>query len=203
MFLRYKKNVGGIIIKVMIITSSPNKEGLTEQCGEAAKKGVEAGNGESLMIRLNDKNIVNCDACDQGWGTCLQENHCQLDDDFEDIHNAMRTVDAYIVITPVYWGDMSESAKAFFDRLRRCESSFDPSNINDIQNKPFICVAAAGGSGNGTLSCLSNMERLFLHLNKMNYKNITNFDYIGITQRNKIYMLNSIQSSAKKMVLKD
>jgi hypothetical protein len=27
-----------VIIKVMIITSSPNKEELTENCGEAAKK---------------------------------------------------------------------------------------------------------------------------------------------------------------------
>ena len=192
---------GFLIIKAMIITSSPNKDGLTESCGESAKKGVKEGNGESLMIHLNDKNILNCNACDHGWGTCLQENNCKMDDDFDDIHNAMGTVDAYIVITPVYWGDMSESAKAFFDRLRRCESSFDPDNINNIQNKPFICVAAAGGSGNGTLSCLSNMERLFLHLNKMNYKNITNFDYIGITQRNKSYMLKSIQDSAKKMIL--
>lgn len=187
-------------MKIMIITSSPNKDGLTESCGEAAKEGVKEGNGESLMVRLNDKTILNCNACDQGWGTCLQENQCQLEDDFGDIHKAMGTVDGYVVITPVYWGDMSESAKAFFDRLRRCESSFDPSNINDIQNKPFICVAAAGGSGNGTLSCLSNMERLFLHLNKMNYKNITNFDYIGITQRNKSYMLDAILASAKKMI---
>jgi multimeric flavodoxin WrbA len=190
-------------MKIMIITSSPNEKGLTESCGEAAKEGVNAGNGETLMVRLNDKHILNCNACNHGWGTCLQENQCQLDDDFNNIHNAMSTVEGYIIITPVYWGDMSESAKAFFDRLRRCEASLDPDNINNIQNKPFICVAAAGGSGNGTLSCLTTMERLFLHLNKMNIKNITNFDYIGITQRNKSYMLDAILESAKRMILGD
>ena len=50
---------------------------------------------------------------------------------------------------------MSECAKALFDILRRYNQALT-SNINNIQNKPFICVAAAGGSGNGTLSCLSN-----------------------------------------------
>ena len=190
-------------MKIMIITSSPNKEGLTDSCSEAAMEGVNSGNGETMMVRLNDKTILNCNACDHGWGTCLQENQCQLDDDFDEIHNNMGSVDGYIMITPVYWGDMSESAKAFFDRLRRCESSFNPDNTNNIQNKPFMCVAAAGGSGNGTLSCLSTMERLFLHLNKMDYKNMTNFDYIGITQRNKGYMLDSIKASAKRMVLGD
>jgi multimeric flavodoxin WrbA len=190
-------------MKIMIITSSPNKEGLTESCAESAKKGVIDGNSEAIMVRLNDLNILNCEACDHGWGTCLQENKCKLEDDFEVIHKSMGEADGYIVITPVYWGDMSESAKVFFDRLRRCESSFDPNNTNEIQNKPFICIAAAGGSGNGTLSCLTNMERLFLHLNKLNYKNVTKFDYIGITQRNKSYMIDAIHESALKMVSED
>lgn len=44
----------------MVITSSPNKEGLTESCGAAAKKGIEKGNGEAVMVRLNDLNILKC-----------------------------------------------------------------------------------------------------------------------------------------------
>jgi len=182
------------------MTSSPNKEGLTEMCSDAAKIGVENGDGQVLKVRLNDLNIFNCQTCDHGWGICLQEDKCKIEDDFEIIHKSMAEVDGYIIITPVYWGDMSESAKAFFDRLRRCEANFDPNKTNKIQNKPFICVAAAGGSGNGTLSCLTNMERLFFHLNKLNIRNVTKFDYIGITQRNKGYMLNAIQAAAQNMV---
>ena len=186
-------------MRIMVITSSPNNEGLTESCGNSAKKGIEKGNGEAKMVRLNDLNILNCEACDQGWGTCFQENKCQLKDDFEAIHKSLDEIDGFVVITPVYWGDMSESAKAFFDRLRRCESSFYPDNTNKMQNKAFTCVAAAGGSGNGTLSCLTNMERLFLHVNKMDYKNMRKFDYIGVTQRNKEYMFDAIEASAFKI----
>lgn len=187
-------------MKIMVITSSPNKDGLTEKCVQAAKRGIEKGNSEAVMVRLNDLNILKCKACDHGWGICIKGT-CILEDDFEKVHEEMGNVDGYVVITPVYFGDMSESSKTFFDRLRRCEANRSMREKgNKIHNKPFICVAAAGGSGNGTLSCLTNMERVFLHLNNMDYVNMPKFDYIGVTQRNKEYMLDAIESSAFKMV---
>jgi len=189
-------------MKIMVITSSPNKEGLTESCGEAAKKGIEKGNGEALMVRLNDLDILKCKACDQGWGICLESDKCILEDDFEKVHKAMGEVDGYVVVTPVYFHEMSESAKTFFDRLRRCEANlkFNREKVNKIEKKPFICVAAAGGSGTGTPSCLTIMERLFFHLNKTEYSNLKKFDYIGVTQRNKEYMLDAIEQCALKIV---
>ena len=188
-------------MKIMVITSSPNKEGLTESCGAAAKKGIEKGNGEAIMVRLNDLNILKCKACDQGWGICLESDKCILEDDFEKVHETMDEVDGFVVVTPVYFHDMSESAKTFFDRLRRCEANikFNREKINKIEKKPVICVAAAGGMGTGTPSCLTSMERLFFHLNKLDYSNLKKFDYIGVTQRNKEYMLDAIEASALKI----
>jgi len=165
------------------------------------KKGIEKGNGEAIMVRLNDLNILKCIACDQGWGICLKGNKCILEDDFEKVHEAMGEVDGFVVVTPVYFHDMSESAKMFFDRLRRCEANlkFNREKVNKIEKKPFICVAAAGGIGTGTVSCLTNMERIFFHLNKIDYSNLKKFDYIGVTQRNKEYMINAIEASALKI----
>ena len=189
-------------MKIMVITSSPNQEGLTESCGEAAKRGIEKGNGEAIMVRLNDLNILKCKACDQGWGICFESDKCILEDDFENVHEAIGEVDGYVVVTPVYFHEMSESAKTFFDRLRRCEANlkFNRENVNKIEKKPFICVAAAGGMGTGTVSCLTSMERLFFHLNKLDYSNLTKSDYIGVNRRNKEYMLDAIESSALKIV---
>ena len=183
-------------MKILIMTCSPNEDGLTESCGKAAKGGVETGNGEAVTVRLNDLNISRCDACDHGWGTCLQDHRCKLEDDFESVHKTFGEVDGFIIVTPVYWWDMSESAKAFFDRLRRCEARAEPGKIRD---KPYICVAAAGGTGHGTLACLTQMDRLFLHMNGLNYREIKKFDYIGVTQRNKSYMIEAIRAAAEKM----
>ncbi len=185
-------------MKIMIITCSPNKEGLTESCGAAAKKGIEKGNGEAIIIRLNDLNILPCEVCAQGWGICHEKDKCKLEDDFEKVHEAIGEVDGFIVVTPVYFGDMSESAKIFFDRLRRCEANLLNPEINKIKNKPFMCVAAAAHSN--SLSCLTNMERLFFHLNKLDYMYIAKFDYIGINLRNKEYMLDAIEAGALKIV---
>jgi len=178
-------------LKVMIITSSPNKDGLTETCGRVARQGVEDAQGEAVMVRLNDLEIAQCQACDNGWGTCLKEHRCQVDDDFQTLHESVGAMEALIVITPVYWGDLSESAKAFFDRLRRCEAS--NKGQNRLEGKPVLSVAAAGGSGRGTLTCLSSLERLWTHVRA------EIFDLIGITRRNKGYMLEAIRAAAKQM----
>jgi multimeric flavodoxin WrbA len=180
-------------MKVMIITSSPNRDGLTEACGQAAKLGAEEAAGEAVMIRLNDLNISSCHACGNGWGTCRDGHECQVGDDFQKLHGLMREIDAYVVVTPVYWGEMSESAKAFFDRLRRCEAI--TKEKNSVEGKPVICVAAAGGSGNGTLTCLSSMERLVTHIKA------ERFDMIGITRKNRKYMLEAIKAAAREMVI--
>ena len=103
----------------------------------------------------------------------------------------MADVDAFIIVTPVYWGEMSESAKALTDRLRRCEAFQQDKNI--FEGKPVICVAAAGGSGNGVISCLASMERFVMHVKA------TKFDFIGITRNTREYKLEAIYEAAKNM----
>ena len=179
-------------MKVMIITSSPNKNGLTAACGDAARLGAEEVGAEVVTVNLNDMSVGKCHACGSGWGTCLNEAQCQVQDDFQDLHNSLENIDSFVFITPVYWGDMSESAKAFFDRLRRCEA-FKKEN-GYLQDKPIIAVAAAGGSGNGAISCLTSMERLLMHIKA------ERFDFINITKKSRSFKLNTIKESTKVMV---
>lgn len=67
--------------------------------------------------------IGKCQACDDDWGTCKAEDECQVLDDFQEHHRQIKNNDSYVFVTPVYYGQMSKSAKAFFDRLRRCEAT--------------------------------------------------------------------------------
>lgn len=178
-------------MKIMIITSSPNMDGLTAACGHAARQGIEELGGEGVMVNLNKLDIGNCKACGSGWGPCLNTHECQVADDFQKLHGSMADVQGFVFVTPVYWGDMSESAKAFFDRLRRCEAWKQEATF--LQDKPFISVAAAGGSGNGLITTLLNIERLLIHVKA------ERFDYIGITKKNRQYKLAAIKEAAKAM----
>lgn len=178
-------------MKVMLLMSSPNENGLTAACCKQAKRGcVDAGANVSY-VRLNSLYIERCVACNQGWGACKTDHFCQLDDDFQSLYANLKEMDAFIFVTPVYWWDMSESMKAFVDRLRRCETTKKQNFY--IAHKPVICIAAAGGSGNGVISCLTTMEKFVDHLHAIKY------DLIGITQRNRIYKLPAIYEAAKLM----
>jgi len=178
-------------VKVLIVTSSPNKDGLTAACGEQARLGAVESGVEASVVSLNELNVGKCQACKNGWGSCLEKNICQINDDFQNMHAALKDAGAVIIVTPVYWGDMSESAKAFLDRVRRCEGLKKENQF--LKGKPVICVAAAGGTGNGIISCLGTMERFVDHVKG------TKYDFIGVTRKNTAYKLETIYAAAKSM----
>ena len=141
----------------------PNKMGLTFSCVEVCENELREKGHEVEHICINKKRINKCLACGaRGWGICKDKNICVQKDDFNDIYNHMSEFDSYIFITPVYFHEMSESAKTFFDRLKRCDAFNDNSKI---KGKEIICIACAGGSGSGTEETLNSFDTLNYFLN--------------------------------------
>jgi len=136
----------------------PNEIGLTFSCVKECEEELKKVNIEFEHICINKKNIQKCLACGSGgWGTCFDNHVCRLKDDFNDTYSYMTKFDNYIFITPVYFWEMSESAKTFFDRLKRC----DAFNSNSkIKHKKIVCIACAGGSGTGMEETLKSFDIL-------------------------------------------
>ncbi len=178
-------------MKVLVMHSSPNKEGLTAACATAAVEGVRLAGGEAELVRLNDLNIRHCQACDDGWGKCRSEHECDKQDDFQALHARIAEFDAYMLVTPVYWGEPSESMKAFCDRLRRCEATAGANS--HLRDKPVIAVAAAGGSGNGTITSLLSMENWIKHVGGKPY------DLIAVNRWTRPFKLTTIRESGRAM----
>jgi multimeric flavodoxin WrbA len=101
--------------------------------------------------------------------------------------------EGFAFITPVYFGEPSEAYKAFFDRLRRCEATKKDEARSILTGKPVVCVAAAGGSGNGAIHCLAEMERMVHRLGAQG------FDYIPITKQTREYQIETIHDSLAAM----
>jgi len=180
---------------ILILFSSPNHDGLTAACARAAEEGALAGGASSELICLNDLQIEACHACERGWGTCLEQHECQVIDDFQALHQRVCAADGLILVTPVYWGEMSESAKAFTDRLRRCEATRGGESC--LKDKPVMAVAAAGGSGGGMITCLASMERFFQHIRARVW------DLIPVNRWSREYKLTAIRLAAQAMVIGD
>jgi len=179
-------------MNVLVISSSPNIDGLTAACVAAAREGVSAAGGSVEEIRLNDLDIGCCQACGDGWGPCRTEHECQVLDGFQALQSRVRDADGFVFVTPVYFGEMSESAKVFADRLRRCEATRGENS--GLAGKPIIAVAAAGGSGGGTITCLLSMDRWIQHVRGRM------FDLITVTRWTRPHKLAAIQAAARAMV---
>ena len=180
-------------MNVHVISSSPNKDGLTATCADAAIAGIQSAGGVVTQISLNDLKISQCQACNNGWGTCHEEHRCQVEDDFQALHASIAQAEALVLVTPVYWGEMSESAKAFTDRLRRCEAT-RPRGESFLFSKAIIAVAAAGGGGGGMISCLASMERWIQHVTGRV------FDLIPVNRWSRAYKLTAIREAAYTLV---
>ena len=136
----------------------PNKIGLTFSCVKECEEQLKHDKNDVEHICMNTHNIKKCMACGaRGWGICAEQHICVLNDDFNKIYKSMGKFDAYIFVTPVYFHEMAESAKIFFDRLKRCDSFNEASKI---KRKKIVCIACAGGSGSGTEETLKSFDTL-------------------------------------------
>ncbi len=175
-------------MKICILSGNPKKDGLCQSVIDAARKGAEDAGAEIDEIRLCDIPFARCQVCGTGWGPCRKDKYCTYGSDgFEELRQRLRQCDAIVIATPVYWAETSEALKSFMDRLRRCE--FDQSGV--LRDKQVLLIASPGGSGNGLLTCLEQMERFCKHTGAII------FDYIGINRWNNDYKREAARSAAK------
>jgi multimeric flavodoxin WrbA len=97
-----------------------------------------------------------------------------------------------VLSTPVYFGNVAEVVKNFFDRLRRCERAgpADPG----VEGRWMLGLAAAGGGGGGGPTCLVAMEHYCAHMG------LPIFDTMIVTRRSRDYMLPAAKGAGERFV---
>ena len=177
-------------MKVVAIQSSPNLEGLTATLARVVLKGFESEGGEGEIVHLNSLEIKPCIACDGGWGRCREEGICILEDDFEELRRKIADADVLVFATPVYFGDLSESAKRFLDRLRRCEAF---SGRRTFTGKRAVGIASAGGSGRGAIRALYNLET---YLRRLGFEI---FDLVPVTRVSRDHKVEMLEKVGRRL----
>lgn len=177
---------------VVGLNASPNEDGLTATMLKAALEGATVTGAATSLIHMKSRKLLACRQCEDGWGLCSREGQCIIEDDFQQLREDLCQADALIVSTPVYFGEVSEVAKNFLDRLRRCEQC-GPAK-SPLEGKLALGIAAAGGSGGGIVSCQQVLERYFQHLN------MTIFDLIPVTRRSRSYKVDTALAAGEALV---
>ena len=144
---------------ILAILGSRNHKGQTARAVDALLQGAADAGAAVERVFLPECALERCRQCnDNGWGTCRSEGKCVIEDNFAGIAGKIGTADAVVFATPVYFSDLSESLRAFLDRLRRITRS-EPGK-QGIVGKRAIGLCVAGGGGGGAPSCTQSLERV-------------------------------------------
>ena len=97
---------------VLIISSSPRKKGNSQLLCEKFQEGAEKAGNKVKLVRLMEKNIDFCHACD----ACMKTGKCVLKDDMHELLEDFQKADVIVLATPVYFYGISAQMKTFIDR---------------------------------------------------------------------------------------
>lgn len=173
-------------MKLLIVTGNPKTDGLCQKITDAVKDGAESA-GAAVSV-LYPGALERCHVCGEGWGTCVKTHTCAFGKDgFDAAQAQVREADALVLITPVYWEETSEALKGFLDRLRRCEFG----GAGALTGKQTLLIASPGGSGNGAIGALTQMDRFCRHTGAVI------FDYISVNRWNSDYKREAAFAAAK------
>ncbi len=173
---------------IVLLDGNPKGDGLCRSLSDALLEGISLGGATAVRLDTCDRRLRRCQICGTGWGSCRTEHRCSFGDDgFTAMQDLIHEAAGYILVTPVYWHEMAEGLKSFLDRLRRCEA-LHPS---PLQGRGALLLASAGGSGNGILPCLEQMERFCRHVG------LTVYDRLGANRWNADWMRKAAREAAR------
>ena len=194
-------------MRILMVSGNPKTDGITWSFEEVAKNTSGELGIELDVIRLSEINLMKCKMCGDGWGICFNQHKCIFGDKdgFNDLLNRVEKADAYIYVSPVYWGEISEEFKIFMDKLRRTQATKqwnrDENEVSFMKGKPSIMVAVAGGGGGGIISTFENLERAILHMGGDAWPRESSgiFDYIGVNRWNQEYKREAFRMAITTM----
>jgi len=101
-------------MKVVVFHGSPRIEGNTEILLNEAMRGINEEGHDIRVFKLNFMNIKPCQDC----GGCEKNGTCIINDDMEEIYNAVRGADRIILASPIFFFGLSAQSKIMIDRCQ-------------------------------------------------------------------------------------
>ena len=100
--------------RIVIVLGSPRKEGNSTTLAQQVAVGAAASGAKVETFYLHDMDISPCTACD----SCRDDTavDCVIDDQMRSLYPKLRSADALVIASPIYWFTMSAQTKLFMDR---------------------------------------------------------------------------------------
>ena len=100
-------------MKVLIINSSPRKDGNSSLLINEIEKVFKENDIEYEVLLIGNKNIRGCIACNY----CSDNGECVFNDDINKAGKILKESDGLVLVSPVYYGSPNGTLISFLDRL--------------------------------------------------------------------------------------
>lgn len=101
-------------VRVLCIAGSPRRRGNSDRLLDAAVTGIEEAGGVSVRLVAADAAPHPCRGCNG----CSATGECVVSDGMDEIYPLLRSADAILVATPVYFAGVPATLKALYDRCQ-------------------------------------------------------------------------------------
>ncbi len=143
-------------MKIIILKSSPNKNGSSNMLADHFRQGAEEAGHTVEVIDVAHAQINPCIGCVH----CGYEGPCVQKDDVETIRRQILDADMMVFVTPLYYYGMSAQLKTMIDRFCAFNSSLQRKHMKSA------LLSAAWNSDNWTFEALkSHYKTLVRYLN--------------------------------------
>ena len=163
-------------LKIVGLVGSPRKAGNTETMVSTALEAArETANVQTEMITLAGRKVAPCVGCSFCF---FHEGVCKIRDDAAEIIQKMVEADGLIVGSPVYFGSITSTLKALFERCLKLNTLKHPSGdkpyeefkddevVFPLRNKVGGAIAVGGVPSGGQEKVIIDIHAFF-HLNDM------------------------------------
>lgn len=94
------------------ISGSPTGGSSTDILVNTILEGATANHVKTRFVRLNEKNILPCQAC----GISPEPDYCFFHDDMAELYSLMEKSEGIVLGSPIYFDSVSAQTKLFIDR---------------------------------------------------------------------------------------
>ncbi len=122
------------------ISGSPTGGSSTDILVNTILEGATANHVKTRFVRLNEKNILPCQAC----GISPEPDYCFFHDDMAELYSLMEKSDGIVLGSPIYFDSVSAQTKLFIDRTN-CLRPVDFSNEDETVFKKPLFKGKKGG----------------------------------------------------------
>lgn len=126
-------------MKIVGVSSSPNKNGNTASLLREVLKGAKSCGAATEEIILADYTIGFCRGC----LSCMVSGKCVIKDDFAELKKKIKEADGLVLGSPTYAFSINGQMKQFLERF----GMFEFMTSETFGGKHFVAIATTGGAG--------------------------------------------------------